>query len=120
MKVSGVAIGQWNANCKNKEGRRRTIYKILRAIVMGKVSHVYRTKDYIVRYHDLNILVSNKGIVLSVWRDKTRKQHFVPETFKEQYDYKYTFKQNIKNAIKKHKIILNKIKNGYSPKWAKA
>lgn len=28
MKISGVAIGQWNQICKNKEGIRRTQYKI--------------------------------------------------------------------------------------------
>jgi hypothetical protein len=108
MKVSGVAIGQWNQICKKKEGIRRTIYKIFRAIVMGKVSHVYKTGDYIVRYYDMNVLVSRTGLVLTVWRDTETEIHNIPQSIREKYDLETTHKMNIMKAIEKHRGIVKK------------
>jgi hypothetical protein len=109
MKVSGVAIGQWNSVCKKKEGRRRTLYKIYRAIVMGTVSHIYPTGDYIVRYYDVNLLVSKKGMVLTVWKDASRPRHIIPTEIKERYDNETTFKDNVGKAKAKHKRVLKRI-----------
>lgn len=111
MKVSGIAIGQWNANCKKKEGARRTIYKIHRAIVFGNVSHVFESKDYVVRYYDMNILVSHTGLVMMVWRDQTRPNYFVSEEEKAAYNAVTTHKENIKKANQKHhENLINIIK----------
>jgi hypothetical protein len=102
MRISGIAIGQWNANCKKKEGTHRTKYKIHRAIVLGNVTHVYMSKDYVVRYYDMNILVSHTGLVMMVWKDQSRPNHMVGRYTKEKYDAKTSNKQNIKNANRKH------------------
>lgn len=98
MIVSGVAIGQWNQICKKKEGVRRTKYKIIRAFVMGKLSHVYTTKDYIIRYADLNLLVSRSGVIMTVWRDKVNRNVIIDEKIKKQYDESTTHKENIKKC----------------------
>ncbi|MCY9757740.1 hypothetical protein M5X00_26280 [Paenibacillus alvei] len=110
MKVSGVALGQWNRICKKKEGIRRTVYKINRAIVMGNVAHVYETKDYIIRYHDMNILVSNKSLVLTVWRDRETDPFTIQEELKAEYDATTTHKENNKKANAKHVSIVKNIK----------
>lgn len=102
MKISGIAVGQWNANVRKKEGKHRTKYKIRRAIVLGNVSHVYDSNDYVVRYHDMNLLVSHTGIVMMVWKDNSRPVHFVSEEIKTEYDEVMSHKQNIKNSCKKH------------------
>ncbi|OME54039.1 hypothetical protein BSK59_15775 [Paenibacillus odorifer] len=106
MKISGVAIGQWNQICKKKEGIRRTQYKIYRAIVMGNVAHTYASKDYIIRYHDMNILVSHTGLVLTIWRDSNTDTITIVDKVKAKYDAKTTHKQNIKKANAKHSYIL--------------
>lgn len=113
MKISGVAIGQWNQNCKNKEGIRRTSYKIHRAIVMGKVSHMYMNGDYIIRYHDLNLLISTDGIVMTVWRDGSTKPHTISQEVKDKYDTETTHKTNIMKANKKHCGIVKRGREGY-------
>jgi hypothetical protein len=110
MKISGIAIGQWNANCKNQEGQHRTKYKIHRAIVFGNVSHVYQSKDYVIRYYDMNILISHTGIVMMVWRDQSRPVCFFDESDKVHYDSVTSNKQNISNANKKHGTIVRNIK----------
>jgi hypothetical protein len=109
MKISGVALGQWNSICKKKEGVRRTRYKIYRAIAMGKVSHVYESGDYIIRYYDINVLVSKTGLILTVWRDNSRELHYIRRKTKENYDETTTYKQNLINAMKKHKSVLKRI-----------
>lgn len=108
MKISGVAIGQFLGNVKKKEGKRRTEYKIHRAIVLGKLTHVYNSGDYIVRYYDLNLLISKQGIVLTIWRDATRKEHYINPKIKDSYDESTTHKENIAKANVKHKSIINK------------
>lgn len=110
MKVSGVAIGQWNDICKKKEGAHRTKYKLHRAIVLGRVVHVYVSKDYIVRYHDLNILVSHIGLIMMVWRDQSRPNVVILDEDKDEYDAKTTNGQNISNANSQHRenLINNK------------
>lgn len=68
--ISGVAIGQWR-NSTNKGlllSKKETEDKIKRAIILGKPMFMYKSGDYIVKYYDLNILVSSSGIVLTVWR----------------------------------------------------
>jgi hypothetical protein len=111
MRISGVAIGQWNSLSKKKEGIVRTRYKINRAVVMGKVSHIYKSKDYIIRYFDLNILVSNMGMVLTIWRDRNTPKHQVHESIKVKYDNENTNKQNLINANLKHRRVLKNINN---------
>lgn len=106
MKISGVAIGQWNQICKKKEGIRRTKYKIYRAIVMGKVAHIYASKDYITRYYDMNILVSHTGLVLTVWRDNATEQFKICEKLKAKYDTEITHKDNAREASIKHVMTI--------------
>lgn len=109
MKISGVAIGQWNQICKKKEGIRRTTYKIHRAIVMGKVTLKYPTGDYIVRYHDLNLLVSKAGIVYVVWRDIEAEKHTIKDKVKMKYVARTTHKENIKLANERHRKIVKNV-----------
>lgn len=106
MIVSGIAIGQWNQICRKKEGIRRTRYKILRAFVMGRLSHTYKSKDYIVRYCDLNLLVSHTGVIMTVWRDKSTPNVIVDEEFKTKYDITTTHKENAVKANKRHVLII--------------
>lgn len=109
MIISGVAIGQWNQVCNKKEGVRRTSYKIHRAIVLGKMTHNYPDGSYIVRYYDLNILVNYNGYVMTVWRDTETKKHVIKESRKLKYDERTTHKQNISQALIKHRKNILKV-----------
>lgn len=110
MKISGVALGQWNQICKKKEGIRRTQYKIYRAIVMGNVAHTYMSDDYVIRYYDMNILVSHTGLVLTVWRDTETAPYVIGHKTKARYDAATTHKENIRKANAKHSMIMKKRK----------
>ncbi|MCR8994582.1 hypothetical protein [Brevibacillus laterosporus] len=109
MKISGVALGQWNQICKKKEGVRRTTYKIYRAISMGEMSHIYASGDYIVRYQDINLLISKTGLVLTVWRDTITPNYKISDRVKKHYDDTVTYKANIIKAEFKHLGIIRKI-----------
>jgi hypothetical protein len=113
MKVNIHAINQWNLNCKKKEGIRRTTYKILRAVVMGKVLYTVGLGDYVVRYFDMNVYVDKRGEVLAVWRTNLYEPHGVPYNFKNQYDKETTFKQNLRKAVAKHYRTLKRIAKGF-------
>ncbi|WP_336786915.1 hypothetical protein [Paenibacillus sp. MMO-177] len=106
MFVSGVAIGQWNAICKNKEGRRRTIYKIARAICVGDVTLIYPSGNYIIRYHDINLLVDVTGCVNTVWRDVSRPVVDVEETIKSNFDHLFTHNEVLELANDMHKTVM--------------
>lgn len=110
MKISGVAIGQWNGNCRKQEGNSRTQYKILRAIVMGKVTHIYSNGGYIVRYYDINVLVSSEGLVLTLWKDSNTPQHTIDPKIRHEYDRVTSVKENIRRANGKHYRLQSNIK----------
>lgn len=102
IRVSGVSIGQWKNLCK-KDGNSSTEVvkeKILRAVVLGKPNFKYDTKDYILRYYDLNILVSRKGLVLTVWRHIGTKKGSKPVEILEE------FKESVKNYISSEELQL--------------
>lgn len=89
MIISGVAIGQWKSCCKkyNKSKETKVIkQKIERAVHLGQVTHIYRDSSYIVRYYDLNFLVSNQEEVMTIWRDTTTPIVKVSERLKVIYD----------------------------------
>lgn len=109
MKISGVSLWQWNQICKKKEGIRRTTYKIFRAISMGKVAHIYASGDYIIRYQDINLLISKTGLVLTLWRDTTTPNHKIHHKVKEHYDATMTHKMNILKATLKHRGIVRRM-----------
>lgn len=75
---------------------------------MGKVSHYYMNGDYIICYHDMNLLISKDGIVLTIWRDMSVPPHNISEKTKLKYDAETTHKQNIYNANQKHRINIQK------------
>jgi len=108
--VSGIAIGQWNQICKRREGKRRTIYKIARAISLGTVSHVFNSNDYIVRYHDINLLVDRTGCVMVVWRDRSRPLVKIDEKIKAIFDAFYSYREALGMANEIHKEIQDEIR----------
>lgn len=107
FRVTGVAIGEWNKNCKIKNSRYMTIYKILRAYFLGAVSHKFEDGNYIVRYFNINILVSKDGAVLTVWRDNTRPFYSAVKR-REVFDSRnISMKSLTKMCDDKHKNIDN-------------
>lgn len=109
MRVSGVAIGQWNEINKNKSSKRKTTYKINRAIVMGTLSHSYSSGDYIIRYYNINLLISKTGEVLTLWKDDTRKPHHVPNSVRLAYDIETSYKENMLKADSKHRTVRHRL-----------
>lgn len=109
MFISGVAIGQWNNICKNKEGKRRTVYKITRAICVGDITHVFPSRAYIVRYYDLNLLVDHTGCVMTVWRDISRPSVEINEEFKKLFDNLYTHNEVLEMATDIHSAVQSEI-----------
>lgn len=86
--VSGVARGQWKQLCKgyyNCDDTELITNKIIRAYYLGQIVHFYNNGNYITRYHDLNILLSESEIQ-TIWRDITRPSVFVDEEVKRKYD----------------------------------
>lgn len=84
--VSGVAIGQWkNLTRHGKTLKKQELEeKIKKAIILGKPMFMYKTGDYIIRYYDINILVSSSGIVLTVWKHVDNSTYvFVDEKSKD-------------------------------------
>lgn len=120
MYISGIAIGQWNQICRKQGTVGEINYKIHRAIVLGDVSHVYHSGDYIVRYYDLNIMVSRTNLVMTVWRDIMTKPFYIDEEVKAEYDANTTHPQNITKANIKHKKIIKEFRVKRKEKQKKA
>lgn len=86
--VSDIAIGQWKQLCKEYnhcDDTELMTNKIIRAYFLGQIVHFYDNGNYISRYHDLNILVSESEIQ-TIWRDMTRPSVFVDEDVKRKYN----------------------------------
>ena len=86
--VSGVARGQWKQLCKgyyNCDDIQLVEDKIIRAYYLGKIAYIYDNKNYIVRYYDINLLISENEIQ-TLWRDITSPSVFVDENVKRKYD----------------------------------
>lgn len=112
MKINQLALNKWNEICKKQEGIRRTTYKILRAVVMGKVIHTFGDGDYVVRYFDINAYVTRDGEVLNVWRSNVHEVHGISYSIKNEYDKNTTFKQNLRKAKAKHYRTMKRIEKG--------
>ena len=87
MEISQVAISQWKQLCKDHVNTHPSIVdlKVEKAVVLGQVKHIYRNGNRIIRYHDLNLLVSNNE-VQTIWRDSTTPTVNVSEKLKEAYE----------------------------------
>ena len=86
--VSGVARGQWKQLCKGYNDCYDTelmTSKITRAYCLGQIVHIYDNGNYITRYYDLNMLVSENEIQ-TIWREITSPSVFVDENVKRKYD----------------------------------
>lgn len=113
MKVNDRAVVKWNEICKKQEGFFRTQYKILRAVVMGKVVMTFTDGDYVVRYFDISVYVSRHGEVLNLWRTVIGAMHGVPYDVKNEYDRTTSHKRNLINAKRKHRRTLKRIADGF-------
>ncbi|TVX86116.1 hypothetical protein FPZ44_24075 [Paenibacillus agilis] len=84
---------------------------------MGNVAHTYMSKDYIIRYHDMNILVSRTGLILTIWRDSVSNPIMVYDEEKAEYDASTTHKENKIKANHRHKDIMREqLKNSIERK----
>lgn len=107
--VSGVAIGQWKSVTKNGGNLTKVEAetKILQAIILGKPVFMYKSNDYIIRYFDLNILISSTGVVLTVWRHEQAGFIHVSEGFKNSFKQHYGGYNDYKVlAESKHHVIM--------------
>lgn len=89
MKISGVAKGQYKQLCPHSwakcNGDEKTLlYKIQRAVDLGKTVHTYKNGCKIKRYYYLNILTDGKE-VMTIWKDKTTERFMVSEKRKKRY-----------------------------------
>lgn len=108
MRVSGVAIGEWNSICVKKNDKYWTQFKLLRAYLTGKISHYYPDGNYIMRYQNLNLLVSKDGIILTVWRDNSREFVKVKESTKNYIDENYSLRTLRIKSYRKHNTVTSK------------
>lgn len=106
--ISGVAIGQWRNSTKKGLGLKKNEAedKIKRAIILGKPVFMYKTGDYIIKYHDLNILVSRDGIVLTIWRHHD-KSSYVYTSESSKAKYKSMPSRDVENfLLSKHELVI--------------
>lgn len=87
LKISGVAKGQYKQLCpyswhKCNGDHKLLEYKIKRAADLGKVTHTYSNGSRIVRYYNLNLLVSGNE-VMTIWYDKSYPRVGIDESLKE-------------------------------------
>lgn len=87
LKVSGVAKGQYKQLCplswsKCNKNEKTLVYKIRRAVDLGRETHTYSNGCKIVRYYYHNFLVSDSEI-MTMWKDESRQPHNVSEQQKQ-------------------------------------
>lgn len=112
LKVSGVAKGQYKQLCplswdKCKGNEYMMLYKIRRAVDLGKQTHKYQNGCRIVRFHHLNFLVDQNEI-MTIWKDDSRPRVAVNETLKALH------KEIVLNQVVPREKLLEIVANNYS------
>lgn len=107
--ISGVAIGQWRNSTKKGSGlgKAEAEGKIKLAIILGKPLFMYKTGDYIVKYHDLNILISREGNVLTIWRHEDKSTYVYASGSVKTNLKKKSLKEIDHLVLSKHELIVN-------------
>lgn len=106
--VSGVAVGQWKEiTSKGRKYSKDEIEdKIKRAIILGKPVHIYKSGDYIIKYYDINILLSASGIVLTVWKHNCQKTYIAVDEVAKRVLLSGVLNVEM-TAYAKHELVLN-------------
>ncbi|MGE6227600.1 hypothetical protein [Paenibacillus chitinolyticus] len=109
MYISNNAIKKWNAVCKKKGNKRRTIYKIARAICLGDVVAVLANRGYLIRYFDLNIVINKHGRVVDVGRVCSMPLCEVDKQFKAGFRKEFTHRDALWLLKQIHKTTMDQM-----------
>ena len=109
--ISSRVIQDWKNNCKRYNGEENNDlvkYLIKRAAKLGQVVYLYDDGSKVVRYHDIEIMISEKGCVLGMERKFDRENSVkISESVKNKYDEVYGRKA-ITQEVSKWKYMKQK------------
>lgn len=92
MKVNEIAIAEYKRLCpvswhKCKGDDERLLYKIIRAVKLGKKIYTYENGCKVIRYECVNFMLDEDGKeIMVIWKDKGRGYVQVRESTKDLYD----------------------------------
>ena len=93
LMVSTKAVQNWKNNCKRYNGSKNdglVKFLIKRSVALGQVVYLYDDGSQVVRYHDLEILVTSLCCVLNIERVFDKENNVeVDESVKIKYDRVY-------------------------------